>query len=342
MDFTREPIIETIITPRDGFKLVVRNSKSIGQEEYFVESVEVVSFGHSFFFRSLERPKSFLLPINDYEILEVKETRIVLKQANIERSTKISIGREPASKASKEVKERSENKPEKQQPERLITLPPNVNFNEEKDIDIVVAETQVVQQTSPIQSALERRKERRRYRRRRNRGDLENLNEENASDSLEIEYEAEELVTNSIESNQKDSIANLVEDSSKENASLTTPQQTENSITGIETEPKQLKSRLIPPPTTLISDTIHHYKDLLFGRTPVKEEESIVKPSPKHPIEVVDEIVSLFSVRNQEKLDTQQDEGSSSVIKEEKVKSSSPEEHCTETKASEQVSKETE
>ena len=59
VDFTREPIVETVITPKEGCKLVVRSSKSSGQEEYFVDAVEVVSFGTSFFFRSLERPKSF-------------------------------------------------------------------------------------------------------------------------------------------------------------------------------------------------------------------------------------------------------------------------------------------
>ena len=49
MDFTREPIIETVITPKEGCKIVVRSSKSNGQEEHFVDAVEVVSFGHSFF-----------------------------------------------------------------------------------------------------------------------------------------------------------------------------------------------------------------------------------------------------------------------------------------------------
>lgn len=94
MNFTREPIIETVITPREGCKLVVRNSKGVGQEDYFVEAVEVVSFGHSFFFRSLERPKSFLVPVSDYELLEIKETRMVLKNAPSERSIKIGGGRE--------------------------------------------------------------------------------------------------------------------------------------------------------------------------------------------------------------------------------------------------------
>lgn len=94
MDFTREPIIETVITPKDGCKLVVRSSKSTGQEEYFVDAVEVVSFGHSFFFRSLERPKMFFVPATDYEILEVREARMVLKNVGIDRPIKIGGGRE--------------------------------------------------------------------------------------------------------------------------------------------------------------------------------------------------------------------------------------------------------
>ncbi len=94
MNFTREPIIETVITPREGCKLLVRNSKGGGQEDYFVDAVEVVSFGHSFFFRSQERPKSFMVPVGDYEILELKETRMVLKNSGSERSIKIGGGRD--------------------------------------------------------------------------------------------------------------------------------------------------------------------------------------------------------------------------------------------------------
>lgn len=103
MDFTREPVIETIITPREGYKIVLRNSKAIGQEEYFLEVVEVVSFGHALFFRSLEKPKSFLLPVADYELLEVRETRMVLKHGTSEKSIKIAGGKEAAPKVTKTV-----------------------------------------------------------------------------------------------------------------------------------------------------------------------------------------------------------------------------------------------
>lgn len=94
MDFTREPIIETIITPREGYRLVIRSSKNIGQEEHFVDAIEVVSFGKAFFFRSLEKPKPFLVPVSDYEILEMREPRMVLKMQPSEGSVKIGGGRE--------------------------------------------------------------------------------------------------------------------------------------------------------------------------------------------------------------------------------------------------------
>jgi hypothetical protein len=99
-----------VITPREGCKLVVRSSKGVSQEDYFVDAVEVVSFGHSFFFRSQERPKSFLVPVSDYEILELKETRMVLKNVSTDRSIKIGGGREAHPRSREDVQE-SESRP---------------------------------------------------------------------------------------------------------------------------------------------------------------------------------------------------------------------------------------
>lgn len=105
MDFTREPVIETVITPKEGSKLVIRSSKGNGQEEYFVDAVEVITFGNSIFFRSLERPKPFLVPASDYEVLEVREARIVLKNVGLDRSIKIGGGREGILRTQKEPQE---------------------------------------------------------------------------------------------------------------------------------------------------------------------------------------------------------------------------------------------
>lgn len=96
MDFTRQPIIETVISPRDGHKLLIRNSKEANQEEYLVNAIEIVSFGSALFFRCLERkPKAFLLPIADYDVVEVKEARMALKNISTDKPIKIGEGKGP-------------------------------------------------------------------------------------------------------------------------------------------------------------------------------------------------------------------------------------------------------
>lgn len=101
MDFTREPLVETVITPKEGFKLIIRASSGNTEEEYSVGAVEVVSFGNCYFFRSLEKPKAFLLPMTEYEVVESRETRTVLKKPQIEKNIKIGGGK----KADKEDRE---------------------------------------------------------------------------------------------------------------------------------------------------------------------------------------------------------------------------------------------
>lgn len=99
MDFTREPIIETVISPRDGYKILIRNSKEANQEEYLVNAVEIVSFGSALFFRCLEKtPRAFLLPIADYDIIEVKEARMVMKNISTDKPIKIAEGNKPTPK----------------------------------------------------------------------------------------------------------------------------------------------------------------------------------------------------------------------------------------------------
>lgn len=164
MDFTREPIIETVITPKEGCKLVVRSSKSTGQEEYFVDALEVVSFGNAMFLRSLERPKSFLVPASDYEVLEVREARMVLKNVGIERTIKIGGG-----KAAREEKPEPVSAPE---PAAAATA--------------TATGTQAESSDTTAEGKLERRRDRRRHgRRRRERGNAPNGEQEAAEDKEE-------------------------------------------------------------------------------------------------------------------------------------------------------------
>lgn len=221
MDFTREPIIETIITPKEGCKLVVRSSKSSGQEEFFVDAVEVVSFGSSFFFRSTERPKSFLVPASDYEVLEVREARMVLKNVGTERTIKIGGGREQPQKAFKEEKSES-----------TQTAPEGTRPSE----------------ASPSTQGDRKRERRSRYRRGK-RGREEALKDEAGEPTEESKGE-------------------LVIQSPPE---FPVKVPTEPSAT-----PTGIVSSILPPPPTLISETIARYKDnaLFKGAFFSREEQA--------------------------------------------------------------------
>lgn len=93
MDFTREPVIETVITSKEGYKLVVRSSGATKEEHYEVAAVEVVSFGSHCFFRFLEKPTAFLLPMAHYEVVEMREVRATLKKPQVEKAIKIGGGK---------------------------------------------------------------------------------------------------------------------------------------------------------------------------------------------------------------------------------------------------------
>lgn len=202
MNFTREPLVETVITPKEGYKLVIRSSKGGGQEEFFVDVVEVISFGNSCFFRSLEKPKCFLVPVSDYEVLEVRETRMLLKTSGGERGIKIGGGRETVLKPAREVKAEEE------------------SVSEELE---VTSETS--QEVRP-----DKRRERRRYRKKRGKSDLE-----------EDVEQVEENVPFPVE------------------------------------ERRVEKPSLIPPPTTLISETIARYKNLII-EPQVSQDELLEEP----------------------------------------------------------------
>lgn len=118
MDFTRAPLIETVITPKEGFKLTIRAASGGSQEEYLVGAVEVVSFGNCYFFRSLEKPKDFLLPMNEYEIIETREIRTVLKKPQVEKSIKIGGGHKPSVKQEQEEEETPKEEPKKREKKR--------------------------------------------------------------------------------------------------------------------------------------------------------------------------------------------------------------------------------
>ena len=109
MNFTREPILETIIAAKEGYKLRLKSTKHEGAAEYVVDAVEVVSFGTTFFYRSLEPAHTFFVPAQDFEIVQVRRARLLLKTPS-EKAIKIAGGAEGSKKAEKEEK-----KPKKKQ-----------------------------------------------------------------------------------------------------------------------------------------------------------------------------------------------------------------------------------
>lgn len=110
MHFTREPILETVITARDGYKLMVRSTKSGTQEEFTVDALEVVSFGAAIFYRNVERPKPFLVPVADYEVIEMKEHKMTLKSGTTDKSTKNTSTEKESSKSKSSSKKKTRKK----------------------------------------------------------------------------------------------------------------------------------------------------------------------------------------------------------------------------------------
>jgi hypothetical protein len=145
VNYTREPIIESVISPKEGCKLAIRNSKNIG-EEYFVDAIEIVSFSNAVFYRSKERPKEFLVPVSDYEVVEVKETKMVLKNATLDRSIKIASSNSPLVKEEeREIKKKKNIKrPNKKvEPPRAVADIEQLAKGGEKDEETVVSSSTI-------------------------------------------------------------------------------------------------------------------------------------------------------------------------------------------------------
>lgn len=227
MHFTREPIIESVITARDGYKLTVRKSQGNENEEYVVEALEIISFGNALFFRCLEKPKAFLLPVSDYEVLETKETRVLLKSVSLEKSIKIGGGREGPMRISKEVPV------------------------EKESAEGTLAEEETTS-TAPQEQRLDKRRDRRRHRRRRSndeRSEMKDWSEKKPSEETA-------------------SIAALGGDAISDET--------------IPTVSSPLFGTLIPPPTTLISETLARYKDTILMENPLPPAKINEPPATEH------------------------------------------------------------
>jgi hypothetical protein len=236
VDYTREPIVETVITPKDGYRISVRSSKIPGQEEYVVEALEVITFGTNCFFRNLERPRAFMVPASDYEVLEVRETRVSLKAAILEGTVRTPPPRE-TQRPFREVEKKEPPPPPPPPPKELVK--PVVEPEE------VASEEEFPEGGSQSSSATEgrpdRRRERRRGQRRRRGGREEGLPEETRGSTAKEDL-PQVVLPPSVEPTFSSVEAPPVKENVREPAA--TP----------------VLSTVIPPPTTLIRDDLERLR----------------------------------------------------------------------------------
>lgn len=260
MDYTREPIVETVITPKDGHRIAVRNSKNPGQEEFVVDALEVVTFGASCFFRSLERPRAFMVPASDYEILEVRETKLALKAASLEGSSRLPSGPKPA------PREPERREPERREPERRKPLPKEPLPKEpepmpQSEVEKPLPQESVVEEPTavPSEHRHDRRSDRRRGQRRR-RGSREEGGPEEPRTMPPKDEKAEEV-----------------------------PPPKEGSVEPAEPRQPSVTS-VLPPPQTLIRDDLERLRrnDQYKGAFYLREgEEESKKSSDVEDIPIV-------------------------------------------------------
>ncbi|SCA63611.1 hypothetical protein SCG7109_AU_00020 [Chlamydiales bacterium SCGC AG-110-M15] len=210
-----------------------------------------MSFGSALFFRSMERPKPFLVPVTDYEVLEVRETRMVLKHVSVDRSIKIGGSRDTSTKASKsrpaDKKDKSKASPAK---EAAVESP----------------------SASPEEPVPEKKRERRRRRRRKD-------------DSSETATEAVEESKGETTPPKKGSKTSKKQPASKSSEPSDEAGKKINAQDLAQSEPSQKTSwprpeMLLAPPPTLISDSISRYKDMQApaeGAPPASE----ISPAPE-------------------------------------------------------------
>jgi hypothetical protein len=236
--FTREPIVESVLSARDGYKLVLKNSKLSSSTEISAEVIEIVSFTGTLFYRSQDRSKNFLLPASDFEVSEVKDARLVLKNISLEKSNKLqNLQRE------------------------TVALEPGFDEDDAKSDEAAIsADSEGANQQAPESKSnrLERRRERRRNRRRRHSEERQTEDKKEGS--------ASEVIT------QEETVEKVISDEG-------TP------VVAVPT------LNLIPPPTTLISQTLARYKEKPQEIEPsptIIVEENFEKQSFEPPLEPED------------------------------------------------------
>lgn len=245
MDFTRQPIIETVITPKDGYRLAVRSSKNLGQEEFVVEALEVVSFGVHCFFRNLDRSKAFLVPVSDYEVLEIREGRLPIKAASLEGTIKVPVVKEFSRTPHKESEKREGG-------------PSYKEASMAQNVELAPSEESGLREQAPVVSQ-ESRNERRKDRKRAQKKRRPEREEASVDEKPSLEQESQSSV---LENKEILSVAEMAAISAQ--TSVVQPTFT---------------SSILPPPTTLIREDLERlrkndtYKGAFYSKVPSTAEE---------------------------------------------------------------------
>ena len=110
MYYTREPITLSVLSAKEGYNLVIKNTKNHDEESYIVPSVSIINFNGAIFYRSL-LDRDFLLPVSDYSVVEKKQVKLNVKLATKKNEDSKQPKRTSKTKSTKESRQQ---KPKKQ------------------------------------------------------------------------------------------------------------------------------------------------------------------------------------------------------------------------------------
>ena len=255
MNFTREPILETIIAAKEGYKLRLKSTKNDGAAEYLVDAVEVVSFGTTFFYRSGEPAHTFFVPAQDFEIVQVRQARLMLKTP-VDKAVKIAGGAEAGKKSSAE---KATDKKKKKAPKEAK----NTKSSEKKETAEVVAEKKEPSVATPAKKASKGKGTRKTAKGQKEKGE-EIVSKEIMQPSMfsHLLRPPEALISDTIGQyqdiidKQKEEKADEKKEAMVNVTSESVEQKVEAVITDTNSELENITSEQLVPPKKLVSDKI--------------------------------------------------------------------------------------
>ena len=120
MFYTRDPIILTTLSSKEGYKLIIKSSSNIDLC-YQVERISVVDYsGNAFYI--IDTPYDMMLPVGSFYVVEEKEKRVSLKTKDKQDKRRKGSPRKKKSEKIKAESEKSSKSNEKV--ESVPVIPP--------------------------------------------------------------------------------------------------------------------------------------------------------------------------------------------------------------------------